>query len=64
MEKIVITPRGFANQGKDQIEHLRSLGYEVVFNDTGKAYGSTFPRYDFSDDVDVYRMLLEEEAQT
>ena len=39
MEKIVITPRGFANQGKDQIEHLRSLGYEVIFNDTGKSYG-------------------------
>ncbi|MBR5048540.1 MAG: phosphoglycerate dehydrogenase [Erysipelotrichaceae bacterium] len=39
MEKIVITPRGFANQGRDQVEYLRSLGYQVVFNDTGKAYG-------------------------
>lgn len=38
MEKIVITPRGFANFGRDQVEYLRNCGYEVHFNDTGRAY--------------------------
>lgn len=38
MAKIVITPRGFANYGLDIIERLKSEGYEVDFNNTGKAY--------------------------
>ena len=35
-----------------------TTGPSSINPDTGKAYGSAFPRYDFSDAVDVYRMLL------
>ena len=35
-----------------------TTGPSSINPDTGKAYGSSFPRYDFSDAVDVYRMLL------
>ena len=37
-----------------------TTGPSSINPDTGKAYGSAFPRYDFSDAVDVYRMLLEQ----
>lgn len=36
--KVVITPRGFANYGLDQVELLKSRGLNVHYNDTGKAY--------------------------
>ena len=35
-----------------------TTGPSSVNPDTGKPYGSRFPRYDFSDAVDVYRMFL------
>ena len=35
-----------------------TTGPSSVNPDTGKPYGSSFPQYDFSDAVDVYRMLL------
>ena len=35
-----------------------TTGPSSINPDTGKPYGSSFPRYDFSDAVDVYRMLL------
>lgn len=35
-----------------------TTGPSSINPDTGKPYGSAFPRYDFSDAVDVYRMLL------
>lgn len=38
MGKIVITPRGFANYGQDEIRYLESRGYEIHYNNTGKAY--------------------------
>ena len=37
-----------------------TTGPSSINPDTGKPYGSAFPRYDFSDAVDVYRMLLEQ----
>jgi len=37
-----------------------TTGPSSINPDTGKPYGSTFPRYDFSDAVDVYRMLLDQ----
>jgi homoserine O-acetyltransferase len=37
-----------------------TTGPSSVNPDTGKPYGSSFPQYDFSDAVDVYRMLLKE----
>lgn len=36
--KVVITPRGFANCGLDEVERMRELGLTVDFNDTGKPY--------------------------
>ena len=36
--KIVITPRGFATYGLKQIEFMKKSGFEVHYNDTGKAY--------------------------
>lgn len=36
--KILITPRGFASYGLNQIEWLRQKGYTVHYNNTGKAY--------------------------
>lgn len=38
MRKIVITPRGFANYGKEYIRQMESRGFLVDYNDTGKAY--------------------------
>lgn len=38
MRKIVITPRGFANYGKDYIQRMERSGFRVDYNDTGKAY--------------------------
>ena len=35
-----------------------TTGPSSVNPDTGRPYGSKFPRYDFSDAVDVYRMFL------
>ena len=35
-----------------------TTGPSSINPDTGKPYGSKFPRYDFSDTVDVYRMFL------
>ncbi len=37
-----------------------TTGPSSINPDTGKPYGSSFPRYDFSDAVDVYRMLLKQ----
>ena len=37
-----------------------TTGPSSVNPETGKPYGSTFPRYDFSDAVDVYRMFLKQ----
>ena len=36
--KVVITPRGFANYGLEQVERMKSKGLEVHYNATGKAY--------------------------
>ncbi|MCR0134369.1 3-phosphoglycerate dehydrogenase, partial [[Clostridium] innocuum] len=36
--KVVITPRGFANYGLDQVERMKSKGLKVHYNATGKAY--------------------------
>lgn len=36
--KVLITPRGFANVGLDQIERMKSKGLEVHYNATGNAY--------------------------
>lgn len=36
--KVVITPRGFANYGLDQVERMKSKGLDVHYNATGKAY--------------------------
>lgn len=36
--KVLITPRGFANYGLDQVEWMRSKGLKVHYNDTGLAY--------------------------
>ena len=33
--KVVITPRGFANYGLDQVERMKSKGLEVHYNATG-----------------------------
>lgn len=38
MRKIVITPRGFANYGKNYIDAMERNGFCVDYNDTGKAY--------------------------
>lgn len=36
--KVLITPRGFATYGLDEIARMREKGLTVHFNDTGKAY--------------------------
>jgi phosphoglycerate dehydrogenase-like enzyme len=36
--KVLVTPRGFANYGLDQIRHMESKGLIVHYNNTGKAY--------------------------
>ncbi|MCH4054419.1 MAG: phosphoglycerate dehydrogenase [Atopobiaceae bacterium] len=36
--RVLITPRGFASAGQDQIKHMQELGIEVDYNDTGKSY--------------------------
>lgn len=36
--KVLITPRGFANYGLDQIEVFKEKGIDVHYNDTGVAY--------------------------
>ena len=38
MMKVLITPRGFATYGLDEVEKMRSAGLEVHYNDTGLAY--------------------------
>lgn len=36
--KVLITPRGFASYGLDQVEKMRKAGLEVHYNNTGLAY--------------------------
>lgn len=36
--KVVITPRGFANYGLDDVKKMESKGIKVDFNQTGQAY--------------------------
>jgi D-3-phosphoglycerate dehydrogenase len=36
--KVLITPRGFANYGLDQVKYIESKGLSVHYNNTGKAY--------------------------
>ncbi len=36
--KVLITPRGFANYGLDQVKYMESKGLSVHYNSTGKAY--------------------------
>lgn len=36
--KVLITPRGFATYGLEQVERMRALGLEVDYNDTGLSY--------------------------
>ncbi|MCR1898984.1 phosphoglycerate dehydrogenase [Irregularibacter muris] len=36
--KVLITPRGFANYGLDQVKYMQSKGLSVHYNNTGKAY--------------------------
>ena len=36
--KVLITPRGFASYGLDQITYMESKGISVHYNNTGKAY--------------------------
>ena len=38
--KVLITPRGFANYGLDEVKLMESKGLEVDYNDTGKAYSA------------------------
>lgn len=38
MEKIVVTPRGFAKYGTDNIKKMEKFGFAVKYNDTGLAY--------------------------
>ena len=38
--KVVITPRGFAKCGLDEVERMRALGVDVDYNDTGKPYSA------------------------
>lgn len=39
--KVVITPRGFANCGLDEVERMRAKGLTVDYNDTGRPYSAT-----------------------
>lgn len=36
--KVLITPRGFANYGLEQVRYMESKGISVHYNNTGKAY--------------------------
>ncbi|QOY60551.1 phosphoglycerate dehydrogenase [Thermophilibacter immobilis] len=36
--KVLITPRGFAKYGLDEVKRMESKGLEVDYNDTGRAY--------------------------
>lgn len=36
--KILITPRGFADYGMDQIKYMQSKGFNVHYNNSGKQY--------------------------
>lgn len=36
--KVLITPRGFANYGLDQVKRMEDLGLTVDYNNTGKSY--------------------------
>ena len=36
--KVLITPRGFATYGLDDIKRMEDLGLEVDYNATGKSY--------------------------
>lgn len=38
MMKIVITPRGFASYGKNELDRFHFHKFEVVYNNTGQAY--------------------------
>ena len=35
--KVLITPRGFANYGLDEVEKMRKAGLDVHYNNTGLA---------------------------
>ena len=35
---ILITPRGYANYGKEEKNRFIELGYDVDINETGKSY--------------------------
>ena len=50
--KVLITPRGFANYGLDQIRYMESEGISVLYNNTGKAY-SREEFYKLAADVDA-----------
>ncbi|MBP2657753.1 MAG: 3-phosphoglycerate dehydrogenase [Firmicutes bacterium] len=51
MRKILITPRSFSRYGAKAIEGMKSKGYEVIVNTTGKPY-SYEEFYELSSDVD------------
>ena len=36
--KIVVTPRGFAKCGRDNVKKIEDAGFLLKYNDTGKAY--------------------------
>lgn len=36
--KVLVTPRGFAKYGLDQVKRMKSIGLDVHYNATGKAY--------------------------
>ena len=36
--KIVVTPRGFAKCGLDNVKIIEDAGFSVEYNDTGNAY--------------------------
>ena len=38
--KVLITPRGFAKCGLEEVERMRKLGVDVDYNDTGKPYSA------------------------
>lgn len=50
--KILITPRGFANYGLEQIKYMESKGLSVHYNNTGKAYTKE-EFYELASDADA-----------
>lgn len=50
--KVLITPRGFANYGLQEVENMRSKGLDVHYNNTGKAYTKE-EFYNLASDVDA-----------